>query len=82
VHDTSTAGTPTPTNPDLDEWVRNMLSHIFGEAHTDGESDKLIASVMKQAASQHREWSQPKAQNIPAVDLHKMLSQHQRPDKP
>jgi hypothetical protein len=55
VHDTSTAGTPTPTNPDLDERVRDVLSHIFGEAHADGESDKLIASVTKQAASQHRE---------------------------
>jgi hypothetical protein len=44
VHDTSTAGTPTPTNPDLDEKVHDVLSHIFGEAHTDGESDKLIAS--------------------------------------
>jgi hypothetical protein len=81
VHDTSTAGTPTPTDPDLDE-RRDILSHIFGEAHADGESDKLIASVMKQAASQHREWSQPKAQDIPAADLRKMLSQHQGPDKP
>jgi hypothetical protein len=62
--------------------VRDVLSHIFGEAHADGESDKLIASVMKQAASQHREWSQPKAQDIPAADLCKMLSQCQRPDKP
>jgi hypothetical protein len=77
VHDTSTAGTPTPTGPDLDD-----LSHIFGEAHADGESDKLIASVTKQAASQHREWSQPKAQDIPAADLCKMLSQCQWPDKP
>jgi hypothetical protein len=66
VHDTSTAGTPTPTNPDLDERVRDNLSHIFGEAHADGELNKLIASVMKQAASQHHEWSQPKAQDIPA----------------
>jgi hypothetical protein len=82
VHDTSTAGTPTPTNPDLDERVFNVLSHIFGEAHADGELDKLIASVTKQAASQHREWSQPKAQDIPAADLCKMLSQRQRPDKP
>jgi hypothetical protein len=41
-----------------------------------------IASVTKQAASQHREWSQPKAQDIPAADLRKMLSQRQRPDKP
>jgi hypothetical protein len=82
VHDTSTAGTPTQTNPDLDERVRDVLSHIFGEAHADGESDKLIASVTKQAASQHREWSQPKAQDIPAADLRKMLSQHQRLDKP
>jgi hypothetical protein len=82
VHDTSTAGTPTPTDPDLDEQVRNVLSHIFGEAHTDGESDKLIASVTKQATSQHCEWSQPKAQDIPAADSHKMLCQHQRPDKP
>jgi hypothetical protein len=82
VHDTFTAGTPTPTDPDLDEHVHDILSHIFGEAHADGESDKLIASVTKQAASQHHEWSQPKAQDIPAVDLRKMLSQHQRPDKP
>jgi hypothetical protein len=82
MHDTSTAGTPTPTDPDLDEQVHNILSHIFGEAHADGESDKLIASVMKQAASQHHEWSQLKAQDIPAADLCKMLSQHQRPDKP
>jgi hypothetical protein len=81
VHDTSTAGTPTPTNPDLDERMRDVLSHIFGEAHADGESDKLIASVTKQAASQHRKWSQPKAQDVPAADLHKMLSQHQGWDK-
>jgi hypothetical protein len=47
-----------------------------------GESDKLIASVTKQATSQHHEWSQPKAQDIPAADLRKMLSQCQRPDKP
>jgi hypothetical protein len=66
----------------LDEQVRDILSHIFGEAHANGESDKLIASVTKQAASQHREWSQLKAQDIPAADLCKMLSQHQRPDKP
>jgi hypothetical protein len=77
VHDTSTAGTPTPTNPDLDERVRDILSHIFGETHADGESDKLVASVTKQAASQHCEWSQPKAQDIPAADLRKMLSQRQ-----
>jgi hypothetical protein len=82
MHDTSTAGTPTPTDPDLDEQVRDILSHIFGEAHAGGESDKLIASVTKQAASQHREWLQLKAQDIPAADLHKMLSQCQRPDKP
>jgi hypothetical protein len=82
MHDTSTAGTPTPTGPDLDERVHDILSHIFGEAHADGESDKLIASVTKQAASQHREWSQLKAQDIPAADLLKMLSQCQRPDKP
>jgi hypothetical protein len=62
VHDTSTAGTPTPTDPDLDEWVRDVFSHIFGEAHADGELDKLITSVTKQATSQHRNWSQPKAQ--------------------
>jgi hypothetical protein len=62
--------------------VRNILSHIFGEAHADGELDKLIASVTKQATSQHHEWLQPKAQDIPAVDLRKMLSQHQRLDKP
>jgi hypothetical protein len=62
--------------------VRDVLSHIFGEAHADGESDKLIASVMKQAGSQHREWSQPKAQDIPAADLGKMRSQCQWPDKP
>jgi hypothetical protein len=81
VHDTSTAGTPTPTDPDLDERVRDILSHIFGEAHADGESDKLIASVTKQAASQHREWSQPNAQDVPAADLRKMLSQRQGRDK-
>jgi hypothetical protein len=62
--------------------VRDILSHIFGEVHADGESDKLITSVTKQAASQHCEWSQPKAQDIPAADLRKMLSQRQRPDKP
>jgi hypothetical protein len=62
--------------------VHDVLSHIFGEAHADGELDKLIASVMKQAASQHREWSQLKAQDIPAADLRKMLSQRQRTDKP
>jgi hypothetical protein len=62
--------------------VRNILSHIFGEARADGESDKLIDSVMKRAASQHREWLQLKAQDIPAADLRKMLSQRQRPDKP
>jgi hypothetical protein len=82
VHDTSTAGTPTPTNPDLDERVPDILSHIFGEAHADGELDKLIASVTKQAASQHCEWVQPKAQDIPAAELHKMPSQCQRLDKP
>jgi hypothetical protein len=82
MHDTSTAGTPTPTDPDLDEWVCDVFSHIFGEAHADGELDKLIASVMKQATSQHRKWSQPKAQDIPAADLRKMISQCQRPDKP
>jgi hypothetical protein len=82
VHDTSTAGTPVPTDPDLDERVRNVLSHIFGETCADGESDKLIACITKGAASQHREWSQPKAQDIPAVDLRKMLSQCQGPDKP
>jgi hypothetical protein len=82
VHDTSTAGTPTPTDPDLDEQVRKVLSHILGDAHADGESDKLIASVTKQAASQHCEWSQQKAQDIPAADLRKMLSQRQGPDKP
>jgi hypothetical protein len=52
LHDTSTAGTPTPTDPDLDEWVRDVLSHIFGEAHAYGESDKLIASVTKQAGNE------------------------------
>jgi hypothetical protein len=62
--------------------VCDGLSHIFGEAHADGESNKLIASVTKQATSQHHEWSQPKAQDIPAADLHKMLSQCQGPDKP
>jgi hypothetical protein len=62
--------------------VRDVLSHIFGEAHADGESDKLIASVTKQATSQHRKWSQPKGQDIPAADLCKMLSQCQGPDKP
>jgi hypothetical protein len=82
MHDTSTAGTPTPTNPDLDEQVRDVLSHIFGEAHADGASDKLVASVTKQAASQQRKWSQPKAEDIPAADLRKMLSQRQQLDKP
>jgi hypothetical protein len=62
--------------------VRDVLSHIFGEAHADGESDKLVASVTKQAASQHGEWSQPKAQDIPAADLRKMLSQRQQLDRP
>jgi hypothetical protein len=62
--------------------VRNVLSHIFGETRTDGELDELITSVTKWATSQHHEWSQPKAQDIPAADLHKMLSQHQEPDKP
>jgi hypothetical protein len=62
--------------------VHDVLSHIFGEAHADGELDKLIGSVTKQATSQHREWSKPKAQDIPAADLRKMLSQRQRPDKP
>jgi hypothetical protein len=62
--------------------VRDVLSHIFGETRTGGELDELIASVTKQAASQHREWLQPKAQDIPAADLHKMLSQRQWPDKP
>jgi hypothetical protein len=66
----------------LDEQVRNVLSHIFGEAHADGESNRLIASVTKQEMSQHREWLQPKAQDIPAADLHKMLSQRQGLDKP
>jgi hypothetical protein len=82
VHDTSTADTPTPTNPDLNERVRDVLSHIFSETRADGESDELIASVTKRAASQHRKWSQPKAQDIPAADLCKMLSQCQGPDKP
>jgi hypothetical protein len=62
--------------------VRDILSHIFGEAHADGELDKLIAIVMKQSANRHCEWSQLKAQDIPAADLCKMLSQCQRPDKP
>jgi hypothetical protein len=62
--------------------VRDVLSHIFGETHADGELDKLIASVTKQAAIQHREWLQPKAQDIPAADLRKMLSQRQWLDKP
>jgi hypothetical protein len=52
MHDTSTAGTPTPTDLDLDECMRDVLSHIFGEAHADWESDKLIASVTKHTASQ------------------------------
>jgi hypothetical protein len=69
MHDTSTASTPTPTDPDLDEQVREILSHIFGEAHADGESNKLIASVMKQTTSRHCKWSQPNAQDIPAADL-------------
>jgi hypothetical protein len=62
--------------------VCNIFTHILGEAHADGELNKLIASVTKQATSQHREWLQPKAQDIPAADLRKMLSQCQRPDKP
>jgi hypothetical protein len=62
--------------------VCDILSHIFGETCADGESDELITSVTKWATSQHREWSQPKAQDIPAVDLHKMLSQCQGLDKP
>jgi hypothetical protein len=62
--------------------LHQLIQHIFGDTHADGESDKLIASVTKQAASQHHEWSQPKAQDIPAADLRKMLSQCQRPDKP
>jgi hypothetical protein len=62
--------------------VHDILSHIFGEVHADGESDKLIASVTKQAASQHHKWSQLKGQDIPAADLRKMLSQRQGPDKP
>jgi hypothetical protein len=78
VHDTSTAS----TDPDLDEQVCDILSHISGEAHADGDSDKLITSVTKQATSQHCKWLQPKAQDIPAADLCKMLSQCQRPDKP
>jgi hypothetical protein len=82
VYETSTASTSTPTNPDLDEQVHNVLSHIFGEEHADGESNKLITSVTKQATSQHHEWSQPKAQDIPAADLRKMLSQCQGLDKP
>jgi hypothetical protein len=32
VHDTSTAGTPTPTDPDLDERVRDVLSHILHQS--------------------------------------------------
>jgi hypothetical protein len=62
--------------------VHNVLSHIFGEAHADGESDKLIASVTKQTASQHRKWSQLKTQDFPSADLCKMLFQCQGPDKP
>jgi hypothetical protein len=45
-------------------------------------ADRCNETIVKQATSQHREWLQPKAQDIPAVDLRKMLSQHQRPDKP
>jgi hypothetical protein len=37
---------------------------------------------MKQATSQHRKCLQPKAQDMPAADLRKMLSQRPRPDKP
>jgi hypothetical protein len=62
--------------------VRNVFSYIFGEAHADGELDKLIASVTKQTASKHRKWSQPKAQDIPAADLRKMLSKCQGLDNP
>jgi len=82
VHDTSSSGTPTPNDPDLDDRIRNVLSHILSETTVDGESDKLIASVTKQAPTQHREWSQPKAGDVPASDLRKMLSQRQGPEKP
>jgi hypothetical protein len=58
-----------------------FLTSLVRQPHADGESDKLIASVTKQAASQHREWSQSKAQDIPAADLCKMLSHHQGRDK-
>jgi hypothetical protein len=46
------------------------------------DADRCNETIVKQATSQHREWLQPKAQDIPAADLRKMLSQHQRPDKP
>jgi hypothetical protein len=59
MHDTSTASTPTPTDPDLDERVCTMffLTSLVRHTQMAGESDKLIASVTKQARSQHREWS-------------------------
>jgi hypothetical protein len=46
------------------------------------DADRCNEMIVKQATSQHRKWLQPKAQDIPAADLCKMLSQHQRPDKP
>ena len=77
IHDTSTVDTPSPADPDLNERVLDVLTHILGQAHADGESDSLIASISKQAPSQHREWSQPKANDVPPADLRKMLSQRQ-----
>ena len=73
MHDTSTVDTPSPADPDLNERVLDVLTHNLGQAHVDGESDSLIASISKQAPSQHREWSQPKANDVPAADLRKML---------
>jgi hypothetical protein len=46
------------------------------------DADCCNETIVKQATSQHHKWLQPKAQDIPAADLCKMLSQHQRPDKP
>jgi hypothetical protein len=52
MHDTSAAGTPTPTDPDLDEQVRDVLSHIFGEACAYGsQTSSLPVSRNRQQAS-------------------------------
>ena len=82
THDSSTVDTPAPVDPDLTEQVCGILSHILGQPDADGESDTLIASVTKQQPTQHREWSQPKATDVPQADLRKMLSQRQGPRQP